>query len=160
MFHVKHREIETTRELMGSLTLTPNEARTHGISINLDGRRRTAMEVLAYDGVDLQKLAAIWPELGDMRKDVAEQIEIEAAYAGYIDRQEADILAFRRDEDLRLPVDLDYRSIGGLSNEAKEKLSNVRPATLGQAARIEGMTAGALTAVLGHVRRQAKAAQA
>ncbi|HOZ29138.1 MAG TPA: hypothetical protein PK080_17350, partial [Hyphomonadaceae bacterium] len=78
---------------------------------------------------------------------------------GYLDRQEADIVAFRKDEDMRLPVDLDYRLIGGLSNEAKDKLSTVRPATLGQAARIEGMTPGAITAVLGYLRRSARAKQ-
>jgi tRNA uridine 5-carboxymethylaminomethyl modification enzyme len=158
MFHVKHREIEKTRTKLRELSLTPNEARGHAIPINLDGRRRSAMEVLAYDGVDFAKLTSIWPELGGIRRDVVEQMEIEASYAGYIDRQEADIVAFRRDEDLRLPADLDYRSIGGLSNEAKEKLSTVRPATLGQAARIEGLTPGALTAVLGHLRRAAKLA--
>ena len=117
--------------------------------INLDGKRRHALEVLAYDGVDFAKLRSVWPELARVTPQVAEQMEIEAQYAGYLDRQEADILAFRKDEDMRLPADLDYRAIGGLSNEAKDKLSTVRPATLGQAARIEGMTPGAITAVLG-----------
>ncbi len=156
-FHVKRSAIETARAKLTALTLTPNEARTHGITINLDGKRRTALEVMAYDGVDFAKLTSIWPELGDTSRQVAEQMEIEAAYAGYLDRQEADIIAFRKDEDLRLPADLDYRSIGGLSNEAKEKLSTARPATLGQASRIEGMTPGAITAVLGHLKRSAKA---
>jgi tRNA uridine 5-carboxymethylaminomethyl modification enzyme len=86
-------------------------------------------------------------------------MEIEAAYAGYLDRQEADILAFRRDEDLRLPADLDYRSIGGLSNEVRDKLSTARPATIGQAARIEGLTPGAITVLLGFVRKAVKVAQ-
>jgi tRNA uridine 5-carboxymethylaminomethyl modification enzyme len=112
--------------------------------------------MLSYEGVDLPTLTAIWPELASVSRQVAEQMEIEAAYAGYLDRQEADIVAFRKDEDLRLPADLDYRAIGGLSNEAKEKLSTVRPATLGQAARIEGMTPGAITAVLGHLKRAQK----
>jgi tRNA uridine 5-carboxymethylaminomethyl modification enzyme len=106
----------------------------------------------------------VWPELNAVTPQVAEQMEIEAQYAGYLDRQEADIVAFRRDEDMRLPADLDYRAIGGLSNEAKEKLISVKPATLGQAARIEGMTPGAITAVLGYLKRAArksdKAAQA
>jgi len=159
MFHVKRESIDAARAQMESLTLTPNEARSHGILINFDGKRRNGLEVLAYDGVDFAKLRGLWPELASVSRQVAEQMEIEAAYAGYLDRQEADIVAFRKDEDLRLPADLDYRSIGGLSNEAKEKLSNVRPATLGQAARIEGMTPGAITAVLGHLRRAAKAAQ-
>ena len=156
-FHVKRQSIDSARARMEALTLTPNEARGHGININLDGKRRSAMEVLAYDGVDFAKLRGVWPELADVTPQVAEQMEIEAAYAGYLDRQEADIVAFRKDEDMRLPVDIDYRSIGGLSNEAKDKLSTVRPATLGQAARIEGMTPGAITAVLGYLRREAKA---
>ena len=84
---------------------------------------------------------------------VREQLQIEAGYAGYLDRQAADVAAFRRDEDLRLPGDLDYAGLGGLSNEVREKLAAVRPATLGQASRIEGVTPGALTALLAHVRR-------
>jgi tRNA uridine 5-carboxymethylaminomethyl modification enzyme len=158
MFHVKHREIESTRDRLRTLQLTPNEAAAHGLTMNRDGRRRSALEVLAYDGVDFSTLTSIWPELAGARADVAEQMEIEAAYAGYLDRQDADILAFRRDEDLRLPADLDYRSIGGLSNEAREKLSSTRPATLGQAARIEGLTPGAITVLLGHVKRTARGA--
>ncbi|RYZ13613.1 MAG: tRNA uridine-5-carboxymethylaminomethyl(34) synthesis enzyme MnmG [Alphaproteobacteria bacterium] len=156
-FHVKRQSIDAARERMEALTLTPNEAREQGININLDGKRRNGLEILAYDGVDFAKLRGVWPELADVTPQVAEQMEIEAQYAGYLDRQEADIVAFRKDEDMRLSVDLDYRLIGGLSNEAKDKLSNVRPATLGQAARIEGMTPGAITAVLGYLRREAKA---
>jgi len=157
-FHVKRSSIDAARDRMHALTLTPNEARSHGIMINFDGKRRHALEVLAYDGVDFAKLRGVWPELNTITPQVAEQMEIEAQYAGYLDRQEADIVAFRKDEDMRLPVDLDYRVIGGLSNEAKDKLSTVRPATLGQAARIEGMTPGAITAVLGYLRREARKA--
>jgi tRNA uridine 5-carboxymethylaminomethyl modification enzyme len=157
-FHVKRSSIDSARAKLNALTLTPNEARGHGIMINFDGKRRNALEVLAYDGVDFARLRGIWPELADVTPQVAEQMEIEAAYAGYLDRQEADIVAFRKDEDMRLPADLDYRAIGGLSNEAKDKLSTVRPATLGQAARIEGMTPGAITAVLGYLRRAARKA--
>lgn len=158
-FHVKRSSIDAAREKLRALTLTPNEARAQGIMINFDGKRRNAIEVLAYDGVDFAKLRGVWPELAEITPQVAEQMEIEAQYAGYLDRQEADIVAFRKDEDMRLPVDLDYRAIGGLSNEAKDKLSTVRPATLGQAARIEGMTPGAITAVLGYLRRTARAKQ-
>ena len=155
-FRAKRSSIDAARETLTHLTLTPNEARTHGIMINMDGKRRHALDVLAYDGVDFARLRGVWPELAMITPQVAEQMEIEAAYAGYLDRQEADILAFRKDEDMRLPADLDYRAMGGLSNEAKDKLSTVRPATLGQAARIEGMTPGAITAVLGHLKRAAK----
>jgi len=157
MFHVKRSSIDAARARLEALTLTPNEARARDIRINQDGKRRNALELMAYDGVDFAKMRAIWPELADVTPQVAEQMEIEAQYAGYLDRQEADIVAFRKDEDMRLPADLDYRLIGGLSNEAKDKLSTVRPATLGQAARIEGMTPGAITAVLGYLRRAKKA---
>ncbi len=155
-FHVKRSSIDAARERLQSLTLTPNEARAQDIKINLDGKRRNGIELMGYDGVDFAKLRSVWPELSDVTPQVAEQMEIEAQYAGYLDRQEADIVAFRRDEDMHLPADLDYRAMGGLSNEAKDKLSTVRPATLGQAARIEGMTPGAIAAVLGYLRRAAK----
>ncbi|MDZ4761491.1 MAG: tRNA uridine-5-carboxymethylaminomethyl(34) synthesis enzyme MnmG [Alphaproteobacteria bacterium] len=153
VFHVKHRALEEARAKLGSLSLTPNEARQHGVVINLDGRRRTGLEVLAYEGVDFARLSAIWPELEGTPPSVAEQMEIEAAYLGYLGRQEADILAFRRDEELKLPAGLDYEAVGGLSTEARDKLGRARPATLGQAARIEGVTPGAMTALLGHLRR-------
>ena len=157
-FHVKRVAIEAARSRLAALTLTPNEAKGRGIEVKLDGRRRTAMELLAYGRVDFELLVRIWPELGGTPRQVGEQMEIEAAYAGYLDRQEADIVAFRKDEDLRLPANLDYQAIGGLSNEAKDKLSTVRPVTLGQAARIEGLTPGAMTALMGHLKRSAKAA--
>lgn len=155
-FHVKRSSIDAARARLEALTLTPNEARAQGIHVNQDGKRRNGLELMGYDAVDFAKLRAVWPELSDVTPQVAEQMEIEAQYAGYLDRQEADIIAFRKDEDMRMPADLDYRAIGGLSNEAKEKLSTVRPATLGQAARIEGMTPGAITAVLGYLKRAAK----
>jgi tRNA uridine 5-carboxymethylaminomethyl modification enzyme len=157
-FHVKRSSIDAARERLHALTLTPNEARANDIRINLDGKRRNGIELMGYDGVDFAKLRQVWPELADVTPQVAEQMEIEAQYAGYLDRQEADIVAFRRDEDMRLPADLDYRAIGGLSNEAKDKLATVKPATLGQAARIEGMTPGAISAVLGYLRREARKA--
>ena len=101
----------------------------------------------------LDDLVRVWPEIADWSPMAREQIEIEAAYAGYLDRQRADAESLRKDEDLRLPADLDYRDIGSLSNEVREKLIRVKPLTLGQAARIEGVTPGALTALLAHVRR-------
>jgi tRNA uridine 5-carboxymethylaminomethyl modification enzyme len=109
--------------------------------------------MLAYPDVTLDRLGEVWPEVFTWNIGTREQIEIEAAYAGYLDRQRADAESFRKEEDLRLPADLDYRAIGSLSNEIKEKLTRVKPLTLGQAARIEGVTPGALTALLAHVRR-------
>ncbi|RKQ96729.1 tRNA uridine-5-carboxymethylaminomethyl(34) synthesis enzyme MnmG [Maricaulis maris] len=157
-YTAKMDELSVARGRTSSLSLTPNEAKAHGLSVNADGKRRSVPELLAYPDVDWSKLSGIWPELLEISAGVAEQIEIDALYAGYIERQQADILAFRRDESVRIPRDLDYGRIGGLSNEAREKLELARPDTLGQAARIEGVTPGALTAVLAHVKRRAQEA--
>jgi tRNA uridine 5-carboxymethylaminomethyl modification enzyme len=108
---------------------------------------------MAYPGVTLDRLEDVWPDIAAWAPAIREQVEIDAAYSGYLDRQQADVDAFRRDENLALPADLDYGAIGGLSNEVREKLARVRPLTLGQAARIEGVTPGAITALLAHVRR-------
>ena len=112
-------------------------------------------ELLAFPGVTLDHFVSAVPAIAEWTAEVREQVEIDAAYSGYLDRQAADAAAFRRDENLRLPAELDYAVVGGLSNEVREKLGAVRPLTLGQAARIEGVTPGALTALLAHVRRHA-----
>ncbi len=154
-FGAKAAQLAEARATAHSLTLTPAAAAKAGLPVKADGQRRDVVELLAYPTIGFDDLAAIWPQIAAWTPAVREQIEIDASYAGYLDRQAADADAFRRDENLRLPGDLDYASIGGLSNEVREKLANVRPLTLGQAARIEGVTPGALTALLAHVRRRA-----
>jgi tRNA uridine 5-carboxymethylaminomethyl modification enzyme len=149
----KRARLETARAFARSVSLTPNEAVKAGFKVNSDGVRRDLFAMLAYPDVSLDDLGQVWPEVFTWNTDVREQIEIEAAYAGYLDRQRADAESLRKDEDLRLPADLDYAVVGSLSNEVREKLKRVRPLTLGQAARIEGVTPGALTALLAHVRR-------
>jgi tRNA uridine 5-carboxymethylaminomethyl modification enzyme len=152
------RKLELLRQARGiaeTRTLTPNEAAANGIVINQDGRRRSVPELLAFPDVTVERLGKIWPELLAFPAAVREQLEIDGRYAGYIDRQEADILAFRRDEALALPEELDYSAVAGLSNEIREKLVRTRPATLGAAARIAGVTPAALTALLAHVRKPA-----
>jgi tRNA uridine 5-carboxymethylaminomethyl modification enzyme len=156
-FHVKAEALETARAQATQLQLTPDQAGKHGLRVKADGQRRNLIDLLAYPEIGFDALAAIWPDIAAWPAPIREQIEIEAAYAGYLDRQRADVAAFRRDEDLALPAELDYRAIGGLSNEAREKLASVRPVTLGQASRIEGVTPGALTALLAHVRRASAA---
>ena len=121
----------------------------------LGDSRRSAFDLLRYPDLCLTDLRAVWPELGALAPEVAAQLEVEARYAGYLERQEADVRAFRRDEALRLPLDLDYRAVAGLSNEARETLGRARPETLGAAARLPGMTPAALVVLLGHVRRRA-----
>ncbi|MFQ5764491.1 MAG: tRNA uridine-5-carboxymethylaminomethyl(34) synthesis enzyme MnmG [Rhodospirillales bacterium] len=153
-FDAKMRAIEAAKAQLDGLAASPNELRAQGIEINLDGVKRSAGGLLAYPGVDIRRLAAIWPELGDIPPGIAGQLEIEAGYAGYMARQEADIRAFRRDESLELPANLDFDAIAGLSTEVRTKLAQARPATLGAAARISGVTPAALTVLLGHVRRR------
>ena len=153
MFHVKHLALDEARAKLRSLTLSPAAAVKAGWTINQDGRVRSAWEYLAYKEITLAHLRVVWPELGSIPDAVGAQIEIEALYAAYLDRQSDDVAALRRDESLTLPEGLDYDAIGGLSNEVRSKLKAVRPLTLGQAARIEGVTPGALTALLGHVKR-------
>ncbi|KCZ54370.1 tRNA uridine 5-carboxymethylaminomethyl modification protein [Hyphomonas beringensis] len=157
VFHVKQEKLETARTLLNNLTLSPAKAALAGWSVNQDGRVRTAWEYLSYKDIDLPSLAKVWPELSDIAPEIAAQIEIEATYSAYLDRQAEDVAALRRDEDLMIPGDLDYSAIGGLSNEVRQKLETVRPSTLGQAGRIEGVTPGALTALLGYVKRRKKA---
>jgi len=139
-------------------TFTPKQALALGINVNADGQRRSVRDLLAYPGVDLSAFAGAYPAIAAWPVAVREQVEIDAGYAGYLDRQAADAQALRREEALSLSGDIDYGAIGGLSNELREKLSLVRPLTLGQAGRIEGMTPGALTALLSHVKRTKVAA--
>jgi tRNA uridine 5-carboxymethylaminomethyl modification enzyme len=153
-FSEKSRKLREARALAESLTLTPNEAARHGLHLNRDGARRSAFELLAYPDMDMNRLGTIWPELARIDRFVAEQIEVDARYSVYLERQDADIAAFRRDEAVGLPDELDYGRLAGLSNELREKLDTVRPATLGQAARIEGMTPAALTIVLAEAKRR------
>jgi tRNA uridine 5-carboxymethylaminomethyl modification enzyme len=156
-FAEKSRKLGEARRLAERLMLTPNEAARHGLHLNRDGARRSAFELLAYPDVDMARLGAIWPELAAIDRFVAEQIEVDARYSVYLERQDADIAAFRRDEAIVLPDELDYGRLAGLSNELREKLDAVRPATLGQAARIEGMTPAALTLVLAEAKRYSAA---
>ena len=134
--------------------MSPTALRRHGLTVNADGVARSAAELLAHPGIDVARLAAIWPELGAMSAEIAEQLEIDARYAGYLDRQARDIAAFRRDEALLLPDGLDYAAVGGLSAEIRGKLHAARPATLGAAARISGVTPAALVALLQYVKRR------
>jgi len=157
-FGAKMAEIEAGRALAHSLVLTPKQAQAAMLHVNQDGQRRDAIQLLAYPSIGFEDLCRVWPELAGLSEPVREQLEIEALYAGYLDRQEADIAAFRKDEDLQLPLDLDFGAIGGLSNEMREKLSLARPATLGQAGRIEGVTPGALSALVAHLKKAKRAA--
>ena len=152
-FARKRTALDQGRALLRQRTMTPSALRACGVSVNADGVLRSAAELLGYPGMDLAALARLWPELASIPAEIAEQLEIDARYAGYIERQETDIRAFRRDEALRLPRDLDYNAIGSLSAEIRGKLRAAQPETLGAAARVSGVTPAALVALLRYVRR-------
>lgn len=154
MFAAKRDALVSARAMLGALTLTPAEARRQDLSVNQDGVRRTAFDLLGLPGIDLARLSAIWPQLREIPPVIASQVETDAQYAVYLKRQQADVDAMRRDEALTLPADLDYGRIAGLSTEVRQKLSDARPANLGQAGRIDGITPAALTRLLSHVKRK------
>jgi len=152
-FAAKMTALTQVRQCLAALRMTPPALQRQGIAVNQDGISRSAAELLAYPGIDLARLAELWPELATLSPEIAEQLEIDARYAGYLERQERDIASFRRDEVLLLPPDLDYAAVGSLSREIRDKLARARPSTLGAAARISGVTPAALVALLQHVKR-------
>ena len=152
-FTEKSSALKAARAFADSVTLTPKEGEAHGLSLNKDGHRRSAFELLSYPDITIQSLSKIWPQFSELAPKIAEQIEIDAKYDVYLSRQNADIESYRRDESFTLPDDFDYAALSGLSNEAKQKLITHKPRTIGHAARIDGMTPAALTLLVAHVKR-------
>lgn len=152
-FRSKMKELTAITDLAQEKSLTPNEANRFGLKINQDGQRRSAYELLAYPDLSLDRLSEIWPDFHDYSPSIRKQLEIEALYQVYMKRQKQDIETFKKDEALPIPANLNFDGINGLSNELKQKLSHIRPQTLGQASRIEGMTPAALTLVLAHSKK-------
>ncbi len=151
-FNEKVAALIEARQKLNEIGGTPKELEKLGFDVNKDGSRRNGFDLLAYGKIDWNRLANVWPQLNGTRKDVVEQLEIEAKYRGYLQRQESDIAAFRKDEAMKIPADIDYKKIGGLSNEVVMRLNKIRPETLGAASRISGVTPAAVTAVLGYVK--------
>ena len=137
-----------------SISVTPNEADRFGIVLNRDGQRRTAFDLLSYSHVTTEQVAKVWPRLTALDAAIATQLEIDAKYSVYLERQREDAERFRRDEAMALPSSIDFNAIPGLSNELRTKLAAVRPQTLGHANRIEGMTPAALGLLALHARRK------
>jgi tRNA uridine 5-carboxymethylaminomethyl modification enzyme len=159
----RHRDkmtaLDAARAMARAVSLTPSEAARHGLALNRDGQRRSAFDLLAYPNLGVTDLARIWPAFAGLSPAIAGQLEIDAKYAAYLDRQAADVAAYRRDEGLVLPDDLDFAQVSGLSNEMKQKFTAHRPRTVGQAGRLDGVTPAALTLLAAHVRRGARRAR-
>ncbi len=160
VFHRKMAKIDSARKLLKAISITPNKAKKQGLMITQDGRKRCAYELLGYKDIDFQAVKKIWPELGQIDNVSSGQLEIEASYSVYLDRQEADIIAIRREERLSIPDDFCYQEVSGLSNEIVSKFDAVRPANLAQAARIDGVTPAALTLLLAYLKMKIGAKKA
>lgn len=152
-FARRQASIETLRSQLQERSLTPQQAEAAGIQLNRDGVRRTAYQILSHPEIGFDRLKAVWPELGEYPESVIARVTADAVYAVYLDRQEAEIQSYRRDQSLKVPGDLDLNAISGLSNELKAKLAMIRPSDLAQAGRIEGMTPAALTLLAAHSRK-------
>jgi tRNA uridine 5-carboxymethylaminomethyl modification enzyme len=150
---VKMAAVTAARNRVRSLTLTPREAERFGVGLNRDGQRRTAFELLSYPDIGFADIAQIWPDLRGLPLAVAAQLEIDAKYAVYLDRQAAEVAAFKRDEAVEIPAAVDYELVPGLSNEARQRLAAARPRTIGQASRLDGITPAALVLLAAFVRR-------
>ena len=156
IFTKKVNKINELSNCLKTLKISPNKAEKFNIKIAKDGVKRSAFEVLARDGVTFKKLRSIWNTIPKAPRDAEEQIEISAHYFGYLDKQEADIVTFRKDEDLEIPDGIDYSKLSGLSNEVKSKFRLIKPKTLGQALRIDGITPAAAYILLSHVKKMQK----
>jgi len=153
-FEDKFEKLSKISLQMSNLNISPSKAAQFGIKISKDGVFRSADEILTQKDVKMSKIRDIWPEIHDYGLEVDEQVEINSHYRGYLKKQKADILAFKRDENLSIPDNIDYDQFSGLSNEVKAKFKQIRPKTMGQALRIDGITPAAVYILLSHVKRK------
>jgi tRNA uridine 5-carboxymethylaminomethyl modification enzyme len=155
-FEAKKAALADTRSALASVQASPSHLAQQGVRVNQDGVRRSALQLLSYADVTFERLVELWPQLQTLDAQLVEQIQTDTIYAGYMDRQESDIRAYRKDENLLLPDNLDYDAVGSLSNEIRQKLKQVRPETLGAAARIPGVTPAAVIALLRFAKKKEK----
>ena len=154
IYKEKFKELEKTQKKMEKLMITPSKISNYGINIAKDGISRNAIQILSQKSVNMDKIREIWPEINHVSREIDEQIEINSHYRGYLKKQNADILAFKRDENLIIPENLDYNQFSGLSNEVKSKFKKIKPKTMGQALRIDGITPAAAYILLSHLKRK------
>ena len=155
-FDNKLKMINDGFKIAKSFKISPDGLLKKGIKINKDGKKRNIIDLLSFSNITTTKLKKIIPELNNLSKEAIEQIEIEAKYSGYLERQRIDILDFKKDENLKIPIDTNYKRIGSLSNEIIEKLSKIKPPTLGAASRVSGVTPPAIIAILRYLKKNKK----
>jgi tRNA uridine 5-carboxymethylaminomethyl modification enzyme len=154
IYKEKYKKLSEIQFKMEKLSISPSKITKYGINIAKDGVNRTANQILGQKSVDMNKIRKIWPEIQYFSREIDEQLEINSHYKGYLKKQKADILAFKRDENLEIPENLDYDNFSGLSNEVKTKFKQIKPKTMGQALRIDGITPAAVYILLSHIKRK------
>ena len=154
IFKEKHFQLTKIENQMSKLQITPSKVEKYGINIAKDGVSRNAFHILGQKSVNMSKIREIWPEIPYVSREIDEQLEINSHYKGYLKKQKADILAFKRDENLIIPDNINYDSFSGLSNEVKSKFKKIKPKTMGQALRIDGITPAAVYILLSHLKRR------
>jgi tRNA uridine 5-carboxymethylaminomethyl modification enzyme len=155
IFSAKGEGVRVSRETLEALNATPNQLREHGIIINMDGIRRNAFELLQHNKISFSDMCRVWPELSSIPADILAQLEIEAMYSGYLEKQEQDILSFKKEEEMNIPADIIFDDMASISTELKNKLKQVRPTNIGAASRIQGMTPAAIVALIAHIKKRA-----
>jgi tRNA uridine 5-carboxymethylaminomethyl modification enzyme len=155
-FITKETALEAARAQLAALSILPKEALEHGFNLSQDGTRRDGMTLLSYNIVTFDMLIGVWPQLGEIDVEIRRQLEIEALYSGYLERQQSDIRLFKREEHLKIPEDFAYDGIPGLSNEVREKFKRTKPASIGAASRIPGVTPAAVTTLLIHMKKHSE----
>jgi len=145
--------LDAARTLCQSLKYTPKQLKNKGFFVNMNGKSRSIFDLLSYPEISFTELFTAFPELQSLTPAIARQIEIEGKYKGYLDRQEADIRLFKKDEELKIPAEFDYDKVGGLSIEIKERLKRAQPENIGIASRLAGITPAAITALIGHLKK-------
>jgi len=154
IFNEKSSNLNKISLKMQNFTISPSKIANFGVNIAKDGISRSAEQILSQKDVNMSKIREIWPEITYVSKEIDDQLEINAHYRGYLKKQNADILAFKRDENLKIPINVNYDDLSGLSNEVKSKFKQIRPKTMGQALRIDGITPAAAYILLSHLKRR------
>ena len=154
IYRKKSENLDKLSKMMLNLDISPSKVAKYGVNIAKDGIKRNAQQILSQKNVKMTKIREIWPQIPNKSKEIDEQLEIMAHYKGYLNKQKADILAFKKDENLKIPEGVNYDSLSGLSNEVKFKFKKIRPKTMGQALRIDGITPAAVYILLSHLKRK------